>query len=525
MFVNIHHQERSFAMIEKGLPVYLRVCLPMLLGLFLFWIPACGSSEVSPDADGDLDSSEEFESDFVEDSEEDNFEEDLPANCTMRIGAAKMEITPIVEPFEDENENSWRDDGESYTDTNENGEYDPVYIAGFGARQAQGVHDSLWSRCMAIEAGGLAYLFCASDSIGLGLARYDSLVNKISELRPEIEMSQKNIHWASTHTHQGPDTQGIWDLMPPEYLDLVVENTVQAAVMALDNMQPGELKFASALQPDEVVLDIDPPDVKDKTIGIIQGVDLNGDTVATMMSIANHPEAAGSENLFLSSDYPHFLREAIEEEFGGMAIYFSGALGLMQTPSTQSFSDAERIGNAYAEVIGSALKNSEPPACVSVTSAMKRQKLVLENFEFYAGLVSGMIDGFDGYLYDDGGECNTFACIDIPVSAVVFGDLMTWVSVPGEMTPELVIGQYPDPEPVAGDYADYEREPYLEQFITTKNRFISGLCDVEIGYIFPHYQLDPNNHWSQGHSSGPTVAARLMEGYRSVFESIKNRAQ
>ena len=58
------------------------------------------------------------------------------------------------------------------------------------------------------------------------------------------------------------------------------------------------------------------------------------------------------------------------------------------------------------------LSNSDPPVCVSINSAMVRQKLALENFEFYASLVSGMIDGFDGYLYDDGNECDLFACID-----------------------------------------------------------------------------------------------------------------
>ena len=502
-------------MIEKGKLIDIRACLLMLLGMVMFCIPACASNEASLDTDGDIDSSEGIESDTSEDADS-----NLPAACTMRIGAAKRDITPTVEPYEDKNGNSWRDEDESYTDTNENGQYDPVYFAGFGARQAQGVNDLLWSRCMAVEANGRGYLFCASDLIGLGLARYDSLIERIGELRPDVEVNQETVHWASTHTHQGPDTQGIWDLMPPEYLDEVVELTAQAAVEALDNIQPGGFRFASAIQPSDVVVDIDPPDVKDPTIGIIQGVTQNGDVIATMMTIANHPEAVGSENLLVSSDYPHYLREAIEAEFGGMAIYFSGALGLMQTPSTQSFEDAERIGKAYAEVIGSALGSSDPPTCVPIVSAMVRQKLVLENLEFYAGLVSGMIDGFDGYLYDDGDGCDTFACIDIPVSALVFGDVMTWISVPGEMTPELVIGEYPDPEPVPGDYADHEREPYLEQFIATPNRFIAGLCDVEIGYIFPHYQLDPGNHWSQGHSSGPTVAARLMQGYRAVFKRL-----
>lgn len=447
-----------------------------------------------------------------------------PPVCSMKVGAAKRDISPVVEPFEDLNGNMWRDEEESYTDTNGNLAYDPTYIAGFGSRQAQGIHDPIWSRCMAIESTGQAHLFCASDVIGLGLVHYDKVVARIKELRPEHHIDFQHVSWASTHTHQGPDTQGVWDLMPLTYLEFIDESTAQAAVEALDNLQPGGIRVVAATDTADLIEDIDVPVVKDPTVTILQGVAENGDVVGTVVSVANHPESAGPDNEFVSSDFPHFMREKIETAVGGMAIYFSGDLGLMQTPvkdwNAISMEFAESVGNAYGDKVVAALVEAPAPTCEFIYTAEVRQTMVLENFDFYAGILSGLINGFDTYLYNAPGACEMMGCVDVPLSAVKFGNLLTWVNIPGEMVPELITGNYPDPEPVAGEFADAEREPFVESFITTQYRFIAGLSDTEIGYVYPRYQDDRANHEHQRNSSGAGVAASLMEGYAKVFADI-----
>lgn len=447
-----------------------------------------------------------------------------PIECSMRVGAAKRDITPLVEPFTDSNGNDWRDDDEPFTDMDDDDTYDPTYIAGFGARQATGVHDPIWTRCLAIESTGQAHLFCASDLIGLGLSHYDRVVARIRELRPEHNIAHENFQWATTHTHQGPDTQGVWDLMPLEYLDFIDEQTAAAAVEALDNLEPGGVRVVATDATADLIQDIDPPVVKDATITILQGVKDGGEVAGTLIGVANHPESGGPDNLLVSSDFPHFLRERVENAGGGIAIYFSGALGLMQTPVTDwenvSMEFAETIGNAYGDAIVAALENPPAPTCEFIWAAEIREPMVLENFDFYAGIIAGLINGFDTYLYNSPGECEYMGCVDVPVSAVRFGNLLTWINVPGEMVPELVTGEYPDPEPVAGEFADAAREPYLEQFVGTTYRFVAGLSDTEIGYIYPLYQDDRSNHEHQRNSSGPHVAASLMKGYSKVFDAL-----
>src|SRR5262249_53889183 len=49
--------------------------------------------------------------------------------------------------------------------------------------------------------------------------------------------------------------------------------------------------------------------------------------IATFVSWNNHPDTMSSANRLISSDYPHYLRQFVEHELGGTAVYFVGTLG------------------------------------------------------------------------------------------------------------------------------------------------------------------------------------------------------
>ena len=54
--------------------------------------------------------------------------------------------------------------------------------------------------------------------------------------------------------------------------------------------------------------------------------------IATIVNFGSHPEALWSSNTVLTSDFPHYVRERLEQEYGGTAIWTSGALGVLQGP-------------------------------------------------------------------------------------------------------------------------------------------------------------------------------------------------
>ena len=58
----------------------------------------------------------------------------------------------------------------------------------------------------------------------------------------------------------------------------------------------------------------------------------DGETLGTVVNWSNHPEAQGSNNQLVSSDFPHATREVLERDLGGTSVYFSGSVGGLMTP-------------------------------------------------------------------------------------------------------------------------------------------------------------------------------------------------
>ncbi|MEZ4241535.1 MAG: hypothetical protein R3F59_36380 [Myxococcota bacterium] len=74
----------------------------------------------------------------------------------------------------------------------------------------------------------------------------------------------------------------------------------------------------------------DPIVVSDQLLAL-QGADDGGQTVFTLTNWSGHPEVRGSDNDQLSADWVGVARSVLEERFGGVAIHFPESLGGMQS--------------------------------------------------------------------------------------------------------------------------------------------------------------------------------------------------
>ncbi|KAA0272749.1 MAG: hypothetical protein EDM79_11145, partial [Chloroflexi bacterium] len=75
----------------------------------------------------------------------------------------------------------------------------PVYLAGFGnGRRAETIHDDLYVRALALQAGQTTLVLVALDLIGFFRPDVYEVIGKVN--RPDAQ-----IVIASTHTHHGPD--------------------------------------------------------------------------------------------------------------------------------------------------------------------------------------------------------------------------------------------------------------------------------------------------------------------------------
>src|SRR5690606_35152806 len=105
----------------------------------------------------------------------------------------------------------------------------------------------------------------------------------------------------------------------------------------------------------------------------------------------------------------------------------------------------------------------------------------------------------------------------------------TWLSIPGEIYPEIVFGGVESPP--GQDYAiDPIETPPLNDFMHGKYHYYIGLSNDEVGYIIPKSQWDNKKPWlylderetyGEVNSLGPETAPILYEGLKEVLQKLK----
>jgi len=464
-------------------------------------------------------------------------EDDTQPVQTIRAGAGIMDVTPSFEPYTDQNGNLLYDPGEPFEDLDDDGELDSLYVGGFGARQPTGVHDPLWARTVALELGGEIFTFTSVDTLGFSAGRMDAIRIKVWRrlLELDIKCPTEHMIFSSTHSHQTPDTIGIFgpaDLLKgwdEDYLQLLVDQATESVVAAVESLEPAELVITSAEAGEGYVIDLRVPDIIDPYVGILQARSPEGPVIATMIAIANHPEAVFGSNAEISSDFPHYLREKLEAEIGGTAVYFSSDLGMMQSPARigdHGFERARVIGEAYADKIMEALADPLPekPEDLVPKFLIDTVTVALGSEELRWAIDLNILEGYGDYLYEseDPPCAGSYGCFDIPIAMLRLGDLLTMITLPGEMTPELVIGGIYRPDDCTGPYPEAPAEPHLMAHIETPQRFLFGLANAEMGYIYPKMTFDPARSSAYDNSAGPDTAMLLMTGMTDMLDRLNN---
>ena len=174
-----------------------------------------------------------------------------------------------------------------------------VYLAGFGHnRIATGIHDDLYARCLALNVSSQTLVLCSADLIGLF---YDDVLT-IRRTFAENVPSGSFLIVASTHTHAGPDTLGLYGPTPlqtgndTKYLDWVDQRIAATAADAVRAMQPARLELGRDDHPLLALLQgVDrPPVVKDPFLFVMRLINRSGgQTIATVVNWSDHPAALG----------------------------------------------------------------------------------------------------------------------------------------------------------------------------------------------------------------------------------------
>ena len=267
----------------------------------------------------------------------------------LKAGFAAVPITPEVpDKWIDKNGDArYRpEDGDTFTDGNGNGVFDPVWIAGFSnGRAANGIHDDLWARTMVIDDGKTRIAIVVLDAIGF---MNDDVIDVRKRIPAESGVTYTII--TSTHSHEAPDLLGLWGETPyksginKKYMEFVKDQAAKSVADAVKNMKPALLYVSEDLTGAiPLVKDTRAPQISDSGLRLIRAVDKeNGKTLGSLIAWADHGETLWSKNLLITSDFAHYFREGVEKGvfsgdslvkpgIGGIAVYINGAIGGLMT--------------------------------------------------------------------------------------------------------------------------------------------------------------------------------------------------
>ncbi|HEX9186699.1 MAG TPA: hypothetical protein VGB87_06500 [Vicinamibacteria bacterium] len=414
----------------------------------------------------------------------------------------------------------------------------PVYLAGFANdRRATGVHDDLWARAVAVSDGRQTVAIVAVDLIGIFHA---TVLKAREELQQRVPGAVLVV--ASTHNHQGPDTMGLWGKgrfssgVDVAYLERVRKAIVETAADALGRLKPARLVLGRTRTPG-LVEDGRLPTVIDDTLVAMLAIGEDGATLGTVVAWSSHPEALGSGNTLVTSDFPHFLRKRMEAGLGGTCVFLVGSIGGLMTPlglkltaddghpiPADSFALAQAVGERAADAALEALAQGKASASTALEHRSATVYVPLENRLFRLATVLGVLDR---ELFSDGRPATSLFGDDLrtEVGYLRIGDAEALL-VPAEIYPELVLGGIPDPQDPGADFPGAPRERPLFALLSSEYRLVVGLANDEIGYVIPRSQWDASKPFAYGraedqygevNSVGPQAAARLLEAFERLL--------
>ncbi len=373
----------------------------------------------------------------------------------------------------------------------------PVYLAGFGNnRCAVSVHDDLYARALAFSDGQNMLVLCALDLIGFFRPDVYEVIQTVK--RPDVK-----IVIASTHTHHGPDTMGLWGPddktcgVDAAWMSATREIITATILSALAALKPAVVKLASVHVPG-LAKNARNPEIVDDELTVFQFINTDHCPLVTGVNFPCHPEVLWEHNPHITSDYVGCLRNEVEKQTGAPCIFFSGALGGMMTPDVKdhSFEEAEFMGKKLASEGIKALEqvNSEQSPVISMQTKEITPKLTnpLYKIAFWWKLLPDVRDK-KGYVTTE-------------VNLVKIGGL--WLAtVPGEMLPKLGLALKAQLREAGASVAG-----------------VIGLANDELGYIlpvedfkYPWNPFRPGKHYEETNSIGKEIGPKVMAGLKEML--------
>jgi hypothetical protein len=367
-----------------------------------------------------------------------------------------------------------------------------LYLGGYGFGKergpAQGIRDEIWSRAVAVSDGLQTVVLVVLDLPGIRRADLN-YIRQQGEALTGVPL--ENILVSITHTHAGPDLQGLWGGVPAAYRDYVREQAVESIKAAVKSLLPGKITVAAADYPDGI-RNRRGGSLSEPALQIMHTTSLTGETIATLLVYGAHATFFGSSNRHVSADFCGWAVVCLEEELGGTALFMAGVQG-DQTPNKRDL-EMEQYSFELSEAALAALK-AEPVEVAPAYLELRRSVIDMAIRNPALILASVM-----GYLRHNDLHYRLIRGISIPVEVnyLQLGDGLSFVTVPGEALARLGLE--------------------IKALSKTKHTFFLGLTNGSLGYLLhedewqggiPFVSGGYEESVSLGRHAGPAVRERL----------------
>lgn len=358
------------------------------------------------------------------------------------VGAAQLDITPSPSEASD------------------------ACMGGYGGPYSRcgvtSISDPLSVRSIALADASNIIVFTAFDAVGLGDEFMGAVRQRVATLSGGL-LPQTVILLSATHTHSGPDLQGLWGGISTEYRERVVQQAAFAIVLSVLNLKAVKLWVSEG---SAAVRNRRGWNQVDNNTTLIWASDQTSHwPVAALVNMSAHPVMLPAEFESYSADYVGPLRRTIERQLGADVLFVNGVVGdaepfLSNDTATRTHESAYESMQAYGEFTGVAMLQA-----LAQNRHMAQGPLQIRQQPFthpithlpllaliYVGLIDVDLTGFNR--------------INTQLTYFQVGQSISGVSAPGEVLTRLGLP--------------------LRNALPGRGRLFLGLTDGSYGYFLPH---------------------------------------
>lgn len=344
------------------------------------------------------------------------------------------------------------------------------------------LQDPITVRALSLSDQDSHVVFVALDVIGIG----DKLIKAIQATTYQLSnaaIAPESIFIAATHTHSGPDLQGLWGGVGSNYRQHVVTQSAAAIIAAWSNATPARIFAATTIAE---VSNRRGWDSVDTSVNILDFRHTqSGERIATLVNMSAHPVIIDAQTRAYSSDYIHALRQNIEQKHGGVTLFFNGIVGDASPRTVASTSDIEQA-YAYGAMVSDKVDlilNQSVEITGDLSIASVRFSHRINNFLIALLAWVGLLDL----------ETRGFWNVSIPISLLSIGTSVQGILFPGEALSRLGLA--------------------IKERMHSPFNYFFGLTGASYGYFLPldEYRQIPGETNEEMLSLSPRVGGHTLD--------------